>query len=557
MASVGNRQSPDRGFEAIDAALVALAHRCLKVARARAVARCVDGQIIGTGQADFTRTNATYTLRHQERQYQLLDAPGIEGDEQRFSHLVAQAIAKAHLVFFVNGTNKKPEATTVKKIKRYLGRGTQVCVLVNVKEYADAYEFKEDRTDLCLQPSPRTALRQTEDTLSSVIGPAKLLEGQCVQGLLAFAALATDPSTGRSTVHPTRRHDLGVHQRKFLSAFGSAEAMRRFSRIDEVAGVLAQKARTFQQDIIEANKAKVRELLASTIVVLGTTLADHEAFMARVEQELAVARGAVEDALDTFSRLALGERQRQVNECFNGLDCEALAIVSEHFGDKVVLKAALEQAFTAAQAAMTHRLQVELEALLATLQIDLHRAVERLLQNLHRADFERQLSQAVPLEQRNLRLDPRDIQMDLGLGGWGRVALGVGSLAATGAEIGMIFPPWGAFIGAGVGLLVGAVLSVLSVISSLPERVRKAQVKIQMQLEASRAEALEGAHEAHHKLLSDLRGQVDTLVQAELEKLHALMKQPGEMVELQAQAMSRILRQLERMPHGIIQAVRH
>ena len=131
------------------------------------------------------------------------------------------------------------------------------------------------------------------------------------------------------------------------------------------------------------------------------------------------------------------------------------------------------------------------------------------------------------------------------------------SVAATGAQIGMIFPPWGVFIGAGVGLLVGAVLSVLGVFSSLPERVRKAQAKIQMQLEASRTEALAGAREAHHKLLSDLRGQVGTLVQAELEKLHALMKQPGEMVELQAQAMSRILRQLERMPHGIIQAVRH
>ncbi|MWO43691.1 DUF1269 domain-containing protein, partial [Escherichia coli] len=49
---------------------------------------------------------------------------------------------------YVNGTNKKPEATTARKIKSYLEYGTQVYPLINVRGYSEAYEFDEDRIDL-------------------------------------------------------------------------------------------------------------------------------------------------------------------------------------------------------------------------------------------------------------------------------------------------------------------------------------------------------------------------------------------------------------------------
>ena len=296
-----------------DVALNQLVPAILNVARTRAQARCVDGLIIGTGQSDFTKCNSEYSLSYHGRPFLLIDVPGIEGDERKFTHLVAQAIAKAHLVLYINGTNKKPEATTVKKIQSYLGRGTQVCVLVNVKEYADAYEFDEDRNSLDEHADVRTALGQTETALLVALSPEQLLSGQCVQGLLAFSALALEPPRRqKSTIHPRRSHDLGVHQRKYLSAFATAEAMHRFSRIDDVAGILTAKALTFREDIVEANKSKVRELLASTLEVLNGTLKDHQEFMARVEPELTTSRAAVDQAIASFSRLALGARQSQV-----------------------------------------------------------------------------------------------------------------------------------------------------------------------------------------------------------------------------------------------------
>lgn len=555
-SSSAGPSSSEEWIAAVDIALDQMIPAALDAARASALARCVDGQIIGTGQADFTQGNTAYTLHHQGRTFQLMDVPGIEGHERKFAHLVTDAIAKAHLVFYVNGTNKKPEATTVKKVQAYLGRGTQVCVLANVKEYADAYEFEEDRIGLNQQVGPMAALRQTEDVLSAALKAERLLPGQCVQGLLAFSALALGPQRGQSTVHPTRSQDLGVHQRKYLRAFGTAEAMRTFSRIDAVAGVLTAKAQTFREDIIEANKSKVRELIADTLQVLGATLDDHAAFMLRVEPELATGSAAIDQALQSFSRLALAERQSQVQICFNALDTEAAAIVSEHFGDKAAISAALEQAFHTSQGLMVRALESGLLTLLGTLEADLHRAVERLLQNLQRADFERRMAQTARMAPQALRLDPGDLNMDRGLGEWGRIAVGVGSLAYTGAQLGLAFPPWGAFIGAGVGLIVGAVLGLIGLFNSQPEKVRKAQARVQKRLDDKRTEALASATEIHDKVMTEIRAHVDMQVRPQLEQLHAALAQPGQMVEQQINVLGRILRQVEDMPNGTVQAVR-
>jgi hypothetical protein len=549
-------RTPEDWIAAADVALTQFVPASLDVARARARARCVDGLIIGTGQADFTQDNTAYTLGHQGRTFSLIDVPGIEGDERKFTHLVAQAIAKAHLVFYVNGTNKKPEATTVTKIQSYLGRGTQVCVLVNVKEYADAYEFENDRDGLDEHAGARTALRQTEDVLSTVLKPERLLPGQCVQGLLAFSALALESPCGNSTVHPTRSHDLGVHQRKYLRAFGTAEAMRTFSRIDDVAGILTAKAQTFREDIIEANKSKVRELLAGTLEVLDAALKDHQSFMARVASELATSRAAVDQALASCSRLALGARQGQVDSCFNSLDIKAQTVVSEHFGNKAAISGALKRAFKTSQDQMVQAMESELTALLGTLEADLHQAVERLLQNLQRADFERRMTQTELLTHQPLKFDPVELNMALGLGDWGKIVLAVGGMAFTGAQIGMAYPPFGVFIGAGVGLMVGAVLSVLEVFSGQAAKIRKAQAKMQERLTAMRSEALAGAAQAHDKFMAEIRSHVDTQVRSQLVQLHTTLTQPGQMVEHQIKAIGRVLRQVEDMPYGTVQAVR-
>ncbi|MBT9137324.1 MAG: hypothetical protein DDT34_02414 [Firmicutes bacterium] len=111
--------------------LTALLDTLLIYERKKAQVNRVDGLIIGTGEADFTKGNTLYPLSYHGKRFQLIDVPGIEGDERKYAPMVREAVAKAHLVFYVNGTNKKPEKATAKKIRSYLKFGTQVCPLIN------------------------------------------------------------------------------------------------------------------------------------------------------------------------------------------------------------------------------------------------------------------------------------------------------------------------------------------------------------------------------------------------------------------------------------------
>ncbi|WP_240445555.1 AAA family ATPase [Helicobacter pylori] len=42
-----------------------------------------DGAIIGDGRSDFTTETKSYTLKHNNKTFTLLDVPGIEGDEKK------------------------------------------------------------------------------------------------------------------------------------------------------------------------------------------------------------------------------------------------------------------------------------------------------------------------------------------------------------------------------------------------------------------------------------------------------------------------------------------
>lgn len=58
-----------------------------------------DGAIIGDGRSDFTTETKSYTLKHGNKTFTLLDIPGIEGDEKRlFSKFLT--LHKKPMLFF-------------------------------------------------------------------------------------------------------------------------------------------------------------------------------------------------------------------------------------------------------------------------------------------------------------------------------------------------------------------------------------------------------------------------------------------------------------------------
>lgn len=532
--------------------LTALHDKLLAHERKKVQARRVDGLIIGTGEADFTKGNTLYPLNYKGKRFQLIDVPGIEGDESKYAHMVREAVAKAHLVLYVNGTNKKPEKATAEKIRSYLRLGTQVCPLVNVRGNADAYEFEEDRESLTAHGGATVALQQTEEVLRSVLGSKVLQPGHCVQGLLAFSSLASDAQTGRTTIDPARDRDLVIQQRNYQKHFVSSKAMYEFSQIKSVAKVLHSKLATFREDMVESNKTKVYELLVENLSTLQSLHGAHEAFLARSKPEFEKCREAIKGSLERFERLVMTGRRNLWDNLFNSLKEDADYIVERHFGDNDAISSQINRAFKTRQNSLKEKLQEQFELYLNDLGQDLQQAIQRLLEDVARVEFEQLLYDTEAL---NINYKTPDLDLGLELGDYGWMAFNIGSYALAGAGIGTAFPVIGNLIGAAAGALVGILVSLLSVFTSKEKRIRKAQGQVQEKIDEACFEAHKALKEERKTLFAPVRKQIDETVLSRVQQLDESLKRPLKIIEQQIALMTRTKEQLESMPYGTIQAV--
>ncbi|MEF4961792.1 DUF1269 domain-containing protein [Escherichia coli] len=515
----------------------------------------VDGLIIGTGEADFTKGNTRYALHIDDKTFHLLDVPGIEGNESRYISQVKEAIAEAHMVVYVNGTNKKPETATAEKIKSYLEYGTQVYPLVNVRGYADAYEFEEDRHDLMQQGGAGEALKQTVGVLQPVLGSDVLLPGNCVQGLLAFCGLAYDDATQSTTIHPSRAHNLATQQKRYLQHFSSRREMQEFSQIDAIARVIRGKVATFREDIVESNKGKVRESLGQYLQVLNTQLTNHRAFLKKTEPEFDKCCVAFANAIAAFERRIINNRRNRWNDFFNDLMEKSDDIVEDDFGDKEAIAQRISQQFKSRRVEVKKLMLQDTEEGVKALQEQMIQAVARLLQDIKHIEFQQHVDFAHGGEFEF----GREIALgyDLGLRDFGSMAFKIGSYALSGATVGSAFPVIGTAIGAVAGALVGVVMTVVGLFTSKASKVRKAQGKVRDKLESARDKALDGIDDEVRNLVAAIENELKSSLLQKVNAMHTALQQPIAIFEQQITQITHLKNQLENMPYGTIQTVQY
>ncbi|GAA7145529.1 hypothetical protein HpCHN62_07740 [Helicobacter pylori] len=96
-----------------------------------------DGAIIGDGRSDFTLETKSYTLKHNNQSFVLLDVPGIEGNEKKVKQQISNATKKAHAIFYVTRTPAPPQKGeegkegTIEKIQKQLDLQTEVYTIFN------------------------------------------------------------------------------------------------------------------------------------------------------------------------------------------------------------------------------------------------------------------------------------------------------------------------------------------------------------------------------------------------------------------------------------------
>lgn len=222
-----------------------------------------DGAIIGDGRSDSTLETKSYTLKHNNQSFVLLDVPGIEGDEKKVKQQISDATKKAHAIFYVTKTPAPPQKGeegkegTIEKIQKQLDSQTEVYTLFN-KPINSPRALKDGLID----ENEKESLKILNEKMKAILG--KHYEGyKAVSAQAAFYGLS-------SALLPET--DFYKNKQKFLEIFKAEELLLKshFKQLGEfIAGTLLENSR---KKIIESNCNKALKVIEKLQKAITTTI---------------------------------------------------------------------------------------------------------------------------------------------------------------------------------------------------------------------------------------------------------------------------------------------
>ncbi len=192
-----------------------------------------DGAIIGDGRSDFTLETKSYTLKHGNKTFTLLDVPGIEGDEKKVKQQISDATRKAHAIFYVTKKPTPPQKGeegkegTIEKIQKQLDSQTEVYTLYN-KPINSPRALKDGLIDT----NEKKSLKNLDEKMKAILG--KHYEGhQIVSAQAAFYGLS-------SVLLPET--DFYKNKQKFLEIFKAEELLLYKSQFKQFRKIYSRNA---------------------------------------------------------------------------------------------------------------------------------------------------------------------------------------------------------------------------------------------------------------------------------------------------------------------------
>ncbi len=226
-------------------------------ARVKEAEHFADGRIIGNGRADFTNENHLYSFQINDCVINVIDVPGIEGNEEKVSAEVDKALQKAHAVVYVTSkaanaeTGEEKYQGTFEKINQHLMAQAEVWSLYN-KRISNPTAFM--KTPL-LSDDEMASLslmdNQFKEALGSIYHPCVV-----VSAYPAFLGAA-------SCLVPGSTHLRS--QSKFMTSFSSDDLIER-SNINTLMGFFTcQNKEALEHKINYANRKKAKQVAMDAI----------------------------------------------------------------------------------------------------------------------------------------------------------------------------------------------------------------------------------------------------------------------------------------------------
>lgn len=456
-----------------------------------------DGLIVGDGQHDFTKTYSEYKLSINGKPFTLIDVPGIEGKEEDFRDVIKTALHKAHIVFYINGHNKKPDEGTAKKIKDYLGDWVKVYSVYNVRGSVSNYDEEEERDTLLTK-----GVKKTESLIMAEF--KRILGDVYVTNLTIQAKLAMCARASFSK----KRQDLINDRQKLLKYFSnSPDKILQFSQFQTVINIVENKSVNFKQEIIEANKQKLISLASRIADDISNTMASQKSFIDRLKSNLNAAEREICNNL--------------LNNAQHNISSSVKNLIDSSFGD---LKSYAFSCIDTGDSNLAREVEAYQRRRFGNLSNDIAVSVKENLRKIEQTS-NRKLKELDGVNIKPLSLhtyinidaeidfsnafDELDIDFSDVVNWAGKTA----GTAAAGAAIGSVIPGLGTVIGAAIGGIVGGVIHAASgdggkadARKSVSDAINKAKAKADRDISNSLAPVFENLR----RVSKDIKNAIQT-----------------------------------------------
>ncbi len=444
---------------------------------------CVDGSIIGTGRADYTKNVSDYVLKVKDREFLLKDLPGIEGDERKYRDSIKQALEQSHLIIYVNGSEKKVENESLQKIRQYMHDGTSVYTIINT--HCKPKSSRVLGIDKSYSEELKSAYKKEKSVINQINKELKAFLGDnykgcmSVNGLLGFCSVAFYEKESTSIQEDSSKN-LRKDQNKFLREYSSdKDKMLLDSNLLELCSIIENKIGTYELDILEENykklKARINDALQILIQLKSSEFKKIDEFSRAYCEFVKSCHTARED----FSRSLKHVGYKATKDVLYDFMTEELFVLIEQKRGRTK-KEDIDNIIAKRQADLAKSIQDivirKLENARNEFDNSIHEAIKRL-----EKDFERSTA---TFELHSIQIKD-EINMDflgelkLSLSDYGKVFFSIGSLAIGGGTIGsLIAPGIGTAIGAGIGALGGLLIKFKFLSIGEDERVNKAKEKL-------------------------------------------------------------------------------
>ena len=396
----------------------------------------VHGEIVGDGSSDFTKQSAEYTLEIEGNKVTLIDVPGIEGNESQYVSIIKEALRKAHIVFYVQGRNRKPDVKIAKKIGDYLSDWTRVYSIHNIRGGVENYELEEN-LDTVISPETKEISAEIEESFKSILGDL-YLGNISLQGLIALA------SSGRFK----DREDYFKHSQRIQKLFKNFDNATSFSNFKSLRDQIVDCNSNYSEIIKESGLQKAEGLKIKGQSILGKIANTHVNEIDQLRKKLNEIIRKIKITFSSFPTRIQYNVNLEIEKGFSDLKSELIEIINKKISSKD------RQNF------IEHKLKNFAGAMERKLSKVINKEIKRVEVEIstYLTEFEnisKNLSHFNNIQVDNIDFSKKDVlrHLEINIDD----VVDVGSMMVSGAAIGMAL---GQLFGAAAGAVVGGVVGI-------------------------------------------------------------------------------------------------